>query len=137
MFFSSPTGKLSNSKLSDNTSGFGGGFYSNNAACNILLYNTKIFNNAAVGNSGGGKYVNGELTIDGDKSNASNNVADEYGGGIIVRTKGLINNCIICNNKALRYDGGGVVADGELTLNNAKIYKNWSNQRGGGVYYEN
>jgi predicted outer membrane repeat protein len=137
MFFSSSTGKMSNSELSDNTSGFGGGFYSNNTACNILLYNTKILNNTAVGNSGGGIYAIGELTIDGDKSNVSNNVADTYGGGIMVKTKGLINNCIICNNKALMYDGGGVVADGELTLNNAKIYKNWCNRRGGGVYYEN
>ena len=137
MYFWSATGKINNSELSYNTSGFGGGIYSSNTACNILLYNTKILNNTAVGNSGGGIYAYGELAIDGDKSNVSNNVADTYGGGIMVKTKGLINNCIICNNKALIYDGGGVVVDGELTLNNAKIYKNWCNMRGGGVYYEN
>ena len=51
--------------------------------------------------------------------------------------KTTINSCILCNNKALKNCGGGIHVDGEFTLNNAKIYKNWYNQRGGGINYEN
>ena len=54
----------------------------------------------------------------------------------MLKTKGTINNCVICNNKALRYCGGGIHVDGESTLNNAKIYKNWCIQKGGGINYE-
>ena len=135
IYFSNSTGKISNSELSYNTSGNGGGFFSTNT-CILSLYNIKILNNSTIGGSGGGIFAYGELTIDGDKSNISNNVADKYGGGIMVKTKATINNCIICNNKALTYSGGGIHVDGELILNNAKVYKNWCNQKGGGINYE-
>ena len=55
----------------------------------------------------------------------------------MVKNKTTINNCVICNNKALKYCGGGIHNEGDLILNNAKIYKNWCNQRGGGINFEN
>ena len=93
-------------------------------------------NNCTEVGSGGGIYAYGDLSINGEKSNISNNTSYTYGGGIIVKTKATINNCVICNNKALNNCGGGIDVDGELILNNAKIYKNWCNQRGGGINYE-
>ena len=54
----------------------------------------------------------------------------------MVKNKTIINNCIICNNKALIYTGGGIHIDGELILNKAKIYKNWCKQYGGGINYQ-
>ena len=135
IYFNYSTGKVNNSEFSYDISAFGGAIYCTDT-CNVLLYNTKILNNSTEGGSGGGIYAYGELTIDGEKSNISNNVAETYGGGIMIKTKAKINNCIICNNKASKNSGGGINVDGELTLNNAKIYKNWCNQRGGGIRHE-
>ena len=99
------------------------------------LNNIKILNNITKEGSGGGIYAYGDLTIDGDKSSISNNTAETWGGGIIVKTKTIINNCIICNNKAMKNSGEGIQVDGELYLNKTKIYKNWCNQNGGGISY--
>ena len=84
IYFTYSTGKILESELSYNTSRYGGGFYSTNN-CNLLLYNIKILNNSTLEGSGGGIYGYGELTIDGDKSNISNNVANTYGGGIMIK----------------------------------------------------
>ena len=36
----------------------------------------------------------------------------------------------------MKNSGGGIFTDGELTLHNGKIYKNWCNELGGGIYYK-
>ena len=98
------------------------------------LNNIKILNNSTKEGSGGGIYSLGDLTIDGEMITISNNIAEAWGRGIMVKAKATINNCIICNNKAMTKSGGGIHVDGELYLNKAKIYKNWCNQYGGGIY---
>ena len=55
---------------------------------------------------------------------------------MIIKTKGKINNGIICNNKTSKYCGGGIQLDGKLKLNNGKVYKNWCNQKWGGFNHE-
>ena len=131
-FDSNCNGIVSNSELSYNTANYGGGIYiSNNNK--FILNNIKILNNLTKLGSGGGVYAYGDLTIDGEKSSISNNIAETWGGGIMIKTKTTINNCIICNNKAMKNSGGGIQVDGELYLNKAKIYKNWCNENGGGI----
>ena len=53
-----------------------------------------------------------------------------------VKSKTIFNNCIICNNKALKNYGGRIRMNAELILNNAKIHKNWCKERGGGINLE-
>ena len=47
----------------------------------------------------------------------------------------LIKNCIICQNKAILYSGGGICVDGNLLLEKAKIFLNSCKERGGGIDY--
>ena len=125
---------ISNSEISNNTANYGGGIYISSKNI-VQLNNVKILNNLTKEGIGGGIYAYGYLTIDGEKINISNNIAEAWGGGIMVKTKTTINNCVICNNKAMTESGGGIEVDGgELYLNKAKIYKNWCNKYGGGIY---
>ena len=132
-FDSNNNGIISNSEFSGNVANYGGGIYmvNNNS---FQLNNIKILNNITKEGDGGGIYAYGDLTIDGEKSMISNNIAEKSGGGIMVKNRTTINNCIICNNKAMKNSGGGIQVDGELYLNKAKIYKNWCNLYGGGIY---
>ena len=130
------TMKIANSELNNNKAeGFGGGIYSANNNCQLELYNSKITYNSTKDGSGGGIYAYGNLIIDGENTLISNNEAGTYGGGIITKTHCLIKNCVICNNKAILYSGGGLCIDGTLLLEKAKIYLNSCKQRGGGIYY--
>ena len=55
---------------------------------------------------------------------------------MIIKTQCQIKNCNICNNKA-KHSGGGIYADGKLFLENAKIFLNSCDVRGGGIFYSN
>ena len=55
---------------------------------------------------------------------------------MIIKTQCQIKNCSICNNKA-KHSGGGICVDGNLFLENAKIYLNSCDVRGGGICYSN
>ena len=128
--------KIINSELNNNfAEGYGGAIFSG-TNCEIELYNTKILNNSTQDGSGGGIYAYGSLVIDGENSLISNNEAGTYGGGIMLKNKGIIKNCTICNNKA-KLSGGGIYIDGNLLLEKAKIYGNSCNERGGGIYCRN
>ena len=123
--------------MSYNSAISGGAIFMVNS-CSLLLNNIKILNNSATEGNGGGICTEGELTINGEKSSISNNEANKCGGGIFSNNKvTTINNGIICNNKALIKSGGGIYVseNGELILNNAKIYKNWCKEYGGGINY--
>ena len=136
-FDTNSKGSISNSELSYNSAISGGAIFMVNS-CSLLLNNIKILNNSATEGNGGGICTEGELTINGEKSSISNNEANKYGGGIFANNKvTTINNGIICNNKALIKSGGGIYVsgNGELILNNAKIYKNWCKEYGGGINY--
>jgi predicted outer membrane repeat protein len=122
----------------------------------VSISNLKIENGYAADNgsggtsgpstgSGGGIYVGDHDLNSSQKSyefstvtlldlTISNNVADDYGGGIF--NQGILSlfNCTISNNRAA--DGGGLaVSDlGITTLSNNKIVSNTATTDGGGIY---
>jgi TIR domain len=64
----------------------------------------------------------------------TNNIADDYGGGIM--NQGILSmfNCTITSNKA-SYGGGLAVSDhGYTLLNNSKVVSNTASTDGGGIY---
>ena len=127
--------KINNSEINNNfAEGFGGGIFSRDKNCELQLYNTKILNNSIKSGSGGGIYAYGSLLIDGENSLISNNEAETYGGGIMLKNKGLIKNGLICNNRAKK-GGGGIFDEGQLILEKAKIYLNSCDEYGGGIFY--
>ena len=137
LHFINCNGKFSNLRISDNLAeNYGGGFLIDMNSV-IELDNVKILNNCVKEENGGGIYNSGELVINGKDSSISNNESAKSGGGIVNTGSGkvTINYCTINNNKALKYSGGGLFNNGELFLNDAKIYENWSNYYGGGIYY--
>ena len=137
VFFNNCTGNISDSIFENNfANGFGGALYIHNINSNFKLINNIILNNITEEGSGGGIYAFGNLLIDGENTIISDNIAGTFGGGIMVKTNGVIKNGKICHNKALKNSGGGIRVDGVLELVNGKICKNWANLNGGGINYE-
>ena len=133
IYFGNSIGKISNSEFTDNEAqSFGGAIYMNTSS-QIELYNSKVLNNKTQDGSGGGIYAQGYLIITGKNSSVSQNTAGTFGGGIIFKSKGLIKYCIIYKNKALKNSGGGIRNDGNLVLEDGKIYSNWCKEYGGGI----
>ena len=77
------------------------------------------------------------MTITGKNSSISQNIAGIYGGGLVIKSKGLIKYCTIYKNKALKNSGGGIYNDGNLVLEGGKIYSNWYNKFWGGINNQN
>ena len=137
LFLTNCSGKISNSIFESNQAkSFGGGMLINKNS-DIELINNKILNNRAETQSGGGIYAFGKVLIDGEETLISDNLAENYGGGIMIKEECTIKNGKICHNKALNNSGGGIRIDGKLHLINGKICKNWCNLRGGGINYQN
>ena len=137
LFLTNCSGKISNSIFESNQAkSFGGGMLINKNS-DIELINNKILNNRAETQSGGGIYAFGKVLIDGEETLISDNLAETYGGGIMIKEECTIKNGKICHNKALNNSGGGIRIDGKLHLINGKICKNWCNLRGGGINYQN
>ena len=137
IFFHDCIGYISDSIFENNfANGFGGALYIQNINSDFKLMNNIIINNITEEGSGGGIYAFGNLLIDGEKTLISDNIAGTFGGGIMIKTNGIIKNGKICHNKALKNCGGGIRVDGILELINGKIYKNWANKNGGGINYE-
>ena len=131
----SPT-KISNSIFDSNISKkFGGGIFINQY-CDVELINNKITNNITEKGSGGGIYALGNIIIDGKDTLISDNIADTYGGGIMIKNYCEMKGGKICHNKALKNSGGGIRIDGSLELISGKVCKNWANINGGGINYE-
>lgn len=127
---------ISNSQIIDNKANLGGGIYVADASSNVELNNVKIEGNTATLYSGGGIYAYGNLIISGDETSISNNIAQTYGGGVMIKTKATINAGKISNNKALQNSGGGIRVDGELILNGGTITENYAKENGGGMDYQ-
>ena len=137
ILFNNCKGKIVDSIFENNfAKGFGGGIYIANADSDFELINNKILYNWTEEGSGGGIYAFGKLIIDGENTLISDNTAGTYGGGIMIKTKGIIKNGKISHNKALTQAGGGIRIDGTLELINGKICKNWAKTKGGGINYE-
>ena len=100
------------------------------------IINSNIINNRTESGSGGGIYAQGNLIIDGKDTLISDNIAETYGGGIMIKKDCKIKNGKISHNKALKNSGGGIRVDGNLELIFGKICKNWANLNGGGINYE-
>lgn len=129
--------KFSNVTLSENEAQYGGGIYILGVSSNAEFNNIKVTKNKATVGSGGGIYAYGNLTISGKDTSISDNNANTYGGGIMLKTKGTINAGEISNNSAAKYSGGGVKVDGKLVMNGGTIKGNTANSYGGGVDYTN
>ena len=137
ILFNNCKGKIVDSTFENNfAKGFGGGIYIANADSDFELINNKILYNWTEEGSGGGIYAFGKLIIDGENTLISDNTAGTFGGGIMIKTKGIIKNGKISHNKALTQAGGGIRIDGTLELINGKICKNWAKTKGGGINYE-
>lgn len=115
----------------------GGGTYIYGTKSETEMNNVKIIDNKTIQGSGGGIYAYGNLNILGNDTVISNNTANTYGGGMIVKTKATLNAGEISNNSTSRYAGGGISVDGELTMNGGTIKNNSANTIGGGIYYTN
>lgn len=115
----------------------GGGTYIYGTKSETEMNNVKIIDNKTIQGSGGGIYAYGNLNILGNDTVISNNTANTYGGGMIVKTKATLNAGEISNNSTSRYAGGGISVDGELTMNGGTIKNNSANTTGGGIYYTN
>ena len=123
---------IENSKIEKNEGSYGGGAYVANTESEIQVNNTKINENKATKGSGGGIYSYGNITVLGDETNISNNIALTYGGGITIKEEGKISGGTITQNKATQNAGGGVRVDGKL-IENANITNNIANTTGGGI----
>ena len=77
------------------------------------------------------------MTITGKNSSISQNTTGTFGGGLVIKSKGLIKYCTIYKNRALKKSGGGIQNDGNLVLEGGKIYSNWCKEFGGGINNEN
>ncbi len=135
IFLSTSNGTIANSNMSNNEAEVGGGIYVANNLSNLKLNNVKITNNSATKASGGGIYAFGNLTIEGNDTIISNNTANTYGGGIMVKTKCIMEDGLISGNTAKINAGGGVRVDGDFILNEGTITGNSAKTTGGGVDY--
>lgn len=132
-FLESSAGDLG--EIRDNKSTLdGGGLYV--AGGDFTMTGGKLGRNGGVddgnvaGSSGGGAYVEGNVTISGGL--IAQNDAAYYGGGILVEQTGTISNAEFSNNVAQR--GGGAIQIGSGAITDTKILNNTANAQGGGVY---
>ena len=125
---------MAKAKIKNNIAqNYGGGIFALDVESKCTLSNIEITENSANSGSGGGIYTYGILDVSGNDTNISNNVAGTYGGGIMLKTEGTIENTIISQNKALTEAGGGIRCDGRLILKNCKVIENKAFTTGGGV----
>ena len=122
-------GTITECTVNDNEALTGGGAYI--AYDNTIKFiNCKISNNKASQN-GGGIYSYGVCNVNGGTVNG--NTATNNGGGVynyLYGTNTLTDVHVYENNAN---NGGGIFAEGNLTLENTKIYKNTATVNGGGL----
>ena len=122
----------SNSTISSNGSGFGGGGVLNNGT--MILSSSLITGNSGYnGGDGGGILNTGTLTI--TNSTVSGNSGGE-GGGISTLGTLTINNSTVSGNTG-SLSGGGIFNRGPLTLTNSTVSGNAAaglGSAGGGIY---
>ena len=128
---------IENCIIENNSSSFGGGIYISDNNSVTRMSNTQILNNKATDGSGGGIYAFGKLFMVGGVNKVYKNTAKTYGGGIILKNIGIIENSEICNNIAENNSGGGIRVDGKLTITSSSIRNNTAKLTGGGIDYTN
>jgi len=120
---------LTNSRVSDNTTGVsGGGIYVSSSSVHLTIIDTRIYSNTAAFD-GGGIYNFGTATL--LSSLVSGNKASN-GGGISSQTTLLLVNSTVSGNDG-GASGGGIKVVGTTDLYNVTITDNTASQ-GGGVY---
>ncbi len=129
--------KIDNTTLSENNASNGGGIYVNGVLSNLELDSVKVLKNKSVVGSGGGIYAYGSMTISGKNTVISDNIANAYGGGVMIKTNGILNEGIISDNLANGNSGGGLKIDGKLIMNGGTVRNNKANTTGGGIDYTN
>lgn len=130
-----------NAEVSNNQDDLGNtGVYLETRSIMVMLDNTVIKGNKALGkSSGGGVAITKATLIMRGNATISNNSSDNFGGGIIVYDgEGhveMYDNTTITGNTAKI--GGGVALVGVLEMNDSsKITNNTASNAGGGVYGE-
>ncbi len=118
-----------------------GGAYSNifyiAGGANVILEDLTITNGFVTGNSGGGLYSDGSLTLRGNTTVTGNETTND-GGGVYLRDNGTLtlqDNATITGNSSSR-NGGGVFLrnNAVLTLQDNAIISDNTAAAGGGVY---
>jgi predicted outer membrane repeat protein len=84
------------------------------------------------GSSGGGLMVTGSSSLIAEGCSFRGNSAVVYGGGAVIASAGLLDNCLFSGNSAPH--GGGVAGHGGLTLVHCTIQGNSATQDAGGLY---
>ena len=125
--------KIIDSKFMQNEAKYGGAIFANSSAKTTELVNIMVSDNTSIGGSGAGVFAYGNLKISGDNTVISNNLADTYGGGIMVKGNAVISGGTIKNNEAKENSGGGIRVDGTLALIDGNITENIANKTGGGI----
>lgn len=125
------------SKLNNNYASYGGAIYIADNSCISKIKDTEITNNTATAGSGGGVYAYGKIFINGQNTKINNNIAHTYGGGLILKNIAVIEDAVICGNRASTYAGGGIRVDGRLIITSGNISNNIANSTGGGIDFSN
>jgi predicted outer membrane repeat protein len=116
---------VSNSTISNNIAGNGGGIYSFNP---VTVINSTISDNTAI-DGGGGISAQDLVTVIG--STIANNSAGRSGGGISSSRVNVSNSTISGNHAVNRY-GGGIDVSSKLSVINSTISGNVASADGGG-----
>jgi filamentous hemagglutinin family protein len=136
---------INSSTVSGNTAYFGGGIFGNGT---VILTNSTVSGNAAIGGSGGGIDSGGTVTI--NNSTVSGNTATDGGGGISIFGALTLNNSNVSGNTAGSRGGGinsfggintsgtvspyNINSGGTVTLNNSTVSGNTTRSDGGGIF---
>ncbi len=123
---------VSNSTISGNTAGWGGGIYGS-LDSSITITDSEISGNTVTDN-GGGIFINGTLNI--SNSTVSSNTASNSGGGICVFNGTLTaSDSTISGNTAYGNGGGIFIGDGDsITITGSEISGNTASYDGGGIF---
>lgn len=99
---------------------------------NRIISNTASISPAVMGFGGGIAVYSGQVIM--EDSNLISNTASRHGGGIYIRTGGMISitNSALIANLAVQ-DGGGVYNSGVISLSNSTISGNSASGMGGGL----
>ncbi len=130
-----PIVEINDTTFQSNEANFGGGIFIGSKTCETKLENVKVFNNKSLTKSGGGIYAYGNITILGENTEISNNIAKTYGGGMITKNQCTLSSGIISNNVAEKNAGGGIRVDGKITITGGEITGNLAGTTGGGIDY--
>jgi predicted outer membrane repeat protein len=120
---------LSNSTISGNTSGHGGGGIRIDSG-DLALDRSSVSDNTS-GDSAGGIYNAGKLTITNSTVSGNTAAASQYGGGIFTANVLIVTNSTISGNTAGH--GGGIYGNAVVTITSSTISGNTAGE-GGAIY---